>query len=400
MNIFLRNARKVYLCLLGIIIKVKVLHGKRFNSITLKLISDEKVNCWRKEKIFAGEYVHIKIPKTIGITSKGEFFAYHPASYVLQIEQCSQFTASDVLRVGNQAFLYKIGRHQENKEIFTDSDLLNYANDSVTVTCGSNEISVGTAFSLLGVNSTHWAHFLVEYLPKLLYCKTEIESIGRLVIEKTTDEHFRALISEVIPSNVEIIEVEKNTRCVFDKMLYCMPVAYLCNHANYALLNDVIIPTPTRTLLRDNLTAISDKINLKRDNYCSNGNVYIAFQGKRGPVNAEEIEDFFRDIGYLIVHPHKLSFEEKVKIFSNAKNVVGVGCSGFSNLLFNKSGPKVLIFLNYERQFDTYLSQFSSEYPGLQISHLIGMRAGKEGINSSYYLGLDRIKDAIKDLKF
>ena len=396
----IRSVKRAYSFLHIILYKFKQLYNQKYNSVTLKLIPDEDTITWKTERLFSGGYVHIKIPRAIGITSGGEFSAYHPESHVLKIENCSQFVASDVIRVGDKALFYKVKRHQSNKEIFGDADLLEYTADSVTVDAGSKEIHVGAAFSLLGVNSSHWAHFLVEYLPKLLYCRTELESVGRLVIEKTIDEHVHALIHEVLPQNVEIIEVEKKTRCIFEKMLYCMPVAYLCNHAEYSILNDTVIPESTRTILRSTLVSVADKINSQSDNYKLHRNIYIAFQGGRGPVNAAEIEGFFRGIGYLVVHPHKICFEEKVRIFSNAKNVVGVGSSGFANILFNGGSVKVLMFMNYERQFDTYFSQLTTEYPEHQICYLIGRRVGIWGINSTYYLGVDEIKNAMREMNF
>ena len=61
----------------------------------------------------------------------------------------------------------------------------------------------------------------------------------------------------------------------------------------------------------------------------------------RGLVNEETLIEALQDIGFLVVEPDLLKFEEQVAIFRNAKVVVGLGGAGMFNTVFCR--PETLV---------------------------------------------------------
>ena len=54
------------------------------------------------------------------------------------------------------------------------------------------------------------------------------------------------------------------------------------------------------------------------------------------------IEQYFKDIGYVVLDLNDISFFDQMQIFGNAKKIVGPSGAGFTNLIFAKEGTVVV----------------------------------------------------------
>lgn len=71
--------------------------------------------------------------------------------------------------------------------------------------------------------------------------------------------------------------------------------------------------------------------------------VYISRRGsKRSFSNEESLERHLKDIGFNIIKPETLTFEEQVKIFSNVDVLVAGHGAGLTNMLFMPKGSKII----------------------------------------------------------
>ena len=129
--------------------------------------------------------------------------------------------------------------------------------------------------------------------------------------------------------------------------------------------------------------------------------IYIGRGPSRNLTNAPEIEEYFEANGFEIIYPHLLSLNEKIEIFGNATHICGPVSSGFANFIFCKNKIKVLGFFNYARSFDPFISGLN--YAG-DLGHDILFVTGYEPpsplINNSYYIDLDTVKSACKEILF
>ena len=62
--------------------------------------------------------------------------------------------------------------------------------------------------------------------------------------------------------------------------------------------------------------------------------------------NENALREFLKKDGFKIVTLGKMSFTEQVKTFNNAKIIVSMHGSGLANLVFCKTGAKIIEFKN------------------------------------------------------
>ena len=110
--------------------------------------------------------------------------------------------------------------------------------------------------------------------------------------------------------------------------------------------------------------------------------------------NNDEIEQYYRDKGYIFVEPHKITIKEVVNLFYHARVIVGPFSSAFTNLLFSRPGTKVFIMCNYTRAFENFLEPFQ-QYYGIDIKWQLGIDVDKDHpAHSSYYIPYNLMIDA------
>ena len=353
----------------------------------------------RIQQVFPAGVVDVHLPRVHQLCDGGNVRLCHPACSIYRISNAIQHPFSSVIRIEHGAIFEKNNRLAANKEIFQDQDIQACELGTIHLRNPEKIIKVGCAFSLLGVHASHWAHFLIQFLPKLIFSRRQIQAVGTIVIQKDLDSHIMELIRDNISNSVKIIEIDKNEYADFDEMYFCSEVAYICDHADYTSVADIVIPKITRQVIAKTLNEFSDNCAVSQSKLDPT-HIFVAFDGKRGAINAAELELFFKEKGYFIVRPHLLTLKQKVQIFSKAERVVGIGSSGMTNIFFCKKQVNVLAFINYERAFDTYMGQFFDEYPNLNMSSYVGQRVGKPGINSAYFLDLNSLRILLPQLGF
>lgn len=371
------------------------------------MLSAQHLAPFRVHTVFPAGTVDVRLPKVVGMSEGGSVRLAHPDCVLYRIPNALQHAGSSAIRIGGRAaFFTKLGRLAANKEQFKDVDLVGWNASVVVLRDPVRIIDVGSAFSLLGVHASHWAHFLVQFLPKLLFAMPLIEAAGTLVIRSDCDGHIRSIIRACLPPQVQIVEADPRTDCVrFTELLHCTEVAYLCDHADYTSITDIVIPELTRSAIRDVMLSLGDA------NANANANagdaatgesrdLYVAFDGERGPVNGAEVQAYFEQKGYLVVRPHLLDIRDKIRLFANAERVVGVGSSGLMNAFFSRQPLKMLAFINYERAFDTLGAQMTDQYPTLDSHLFVGTRVGPAGINSRYTIEMPALDQAARTLGF
>lgn len=63
---------------------------------------------------------------------------------------------------------------------------------------------------------------------------------------------------------------------------------------------------------------------------------------KRRLYNEKQVSDFFKSIGWECIDPGSLSFDDQIKIFSEAKVIVGTHGAAMTNVLWTSPGTKVV----------------------------------------------------------
>lgn len=286
--------------------------------------------------------------------------------------------------------------YQENFSLITplDRDLLDYGEDFVIQKKQSVYRSIGgKVITLVGVHSTIWSHFLVQFLPKLYYAAESglLDKDVTLLLPSYKDSQIRQILSDFIKNypSVHVETVHRNKKYKCEHLLWIPTSSYLANTANFIHPSSIVIPEKVVQLL---IKYLRDSYIVGNNNQQKiNNRLYLVRRGKRSPINVEEIESFFKSEGFYFVDPAKLKIDEKARLFSQADIIAGPLSSGFTNVIFCKPGVKILQFTNYSRTMDTYVTLF--HYMKADMIYVTGKETDG-GIHSDFYIPSDRIRDS------
>lgn len=340
----------------------------------------------------------ISFTKVYNLVASGEVYFKSPKLDIMKYKNSTVFSISDFILCHDGVVWEKFHMPQFTKIIPLDQDLLKVHNDQLFIKKPSNYVKVKVGYSLCGVHSNVWSHFLVQYLPKLYLIpeilKTTDENIT-IILPKYSDPQIRDIVYNYLRKirEIEILELNIGEVAICDTLYHVRNTAWLSDHVEYISPVDSIIPKFVADSLKKNLLA---DISLIDEN--KNGDkLYIARSGYRNVLNSSEIEEYFTEKGFIVIKPHEFTLDEKIRLFRNASVIVGPLSSGFSNLLFCKSGTKVLMFSNMQRIFEPFWGFFSNNFD-INFTIITGQDENPKDSHSSYTVPLNKIVSACDEL--
>lgn len=332
---------------------------------------------------------------------------YHKAQDILHInEECVQAANSDAIRTSKGVIWDKYYEDVFPYTIPLDEDVQAHTKGVVSLRKATKEIYVdAVCVSLFGTFSTVWSHFLVQFLPKLYYAEEAglLDKEITVLLPDIQDSHVDYLVNQVLSrhSQLRIVrdyhsDYRKAYRC---RELYYIPTASLIsNDYIFPSMLHYVIPMRVIDALKKNVVKPELK---KLDRGAATGRkIYLVRRSFRVPSDIDRIEEFFQNEGFEFVEPHKMSFEEKVKVFHEASIIIGPHSSAWSNLIF-ANNPKCLMFMSTNWIDDMYCGYWNKnfDYTLLQVA---GNTEGKYGDihydHHNYELTLEKVVEAYYQL--
>jgi capsular polysaccharide biosynthesis protein len=186
-----------------------------------------------------------------------------------------------------------------------------------------------------------YGHFLLEILPRL-YGLSVLRQFGA---------DFPLLLSSTVPAWVKS----------FVRMLHPEPgIVWYDATRQRVVAPSVILPSmmqtehnfhPAFNLMVEHL------VQLHRPTAPGPTHLYVSRSnyGDERIENEDEVERVMTDLGFSIVHPHQMTPEEQIRLFSGARAVAGEYGSALHNAIFSPPGTRV-IALNF---FNNYQSKIA-----------------------------------------
>ena len=99
-------------------------------------------------------------------------------------------------------------------------------------------------------------------------------------------------------------------------------------------------------------------------------------------MNENDIKKYLSSIGFLIIKPENYTFFEQIKIFSNAKYIVGLHGAAMMMLSFCKKGTKILIIktLKCDNVFKNISKLIKSKYKEIILKPIIKSPIPQNGL--------------------
>ncbi|MBE0675033.1 MAG: glycosyltransferase family 61 protein [Bacteroidales bacterium] len=328
---------------------------------------------------------------------------FYPKIQVRRYSNAIIHPLSDFIILEKGAVWNKSRQPQFTKVIPLDRNLVDSNRDRIYVKKPEQIIDLKNAFSFCGVHSKTWSHFIVQYLPKIEYIQTIVNMIGgniTVVLPKYNDNHVRTIMYTLLKgvTGILVMEIEDDQSVRCENLFHVEHTAMLSDHASYISPSDIIIPEFALSVIKDKLVnnpaIFPNLIEAERNQY---RRLFISRQGPRNLQNIAQVELFFKEQGFEIVSPDKMTLEEKRRVFSEASFIVGPHSSGFSNIIFCKPGVKALVLTNFQRVYDLYLSTLAN-YFKIEIFAVTGWDSQPSYSHSDYYIPLNKIEDKCKEI--
>ncbi len=240
-----------------------------------------------------------------------------------------------------------------------------------------NQINSGTYVSLLSSHPLNFAHWLMDCLPKLALLESlDNQSKNQfmfIIPDKLPQQMTDSLkllgipSSQIIPLPEEGIMVEKLILCHATQHPGRPNKQHLLWVRN-SLLTSVIGNPHTTTLA-------SRRIYLSRSKYSL----------RRSIVNENEILPILERYNFEVIHPEQLSLAEQIRIFAEAKVVLGPHGAALYNQIFCPYGASIIEIYNKEYWFHS--SRIVANFMGHTHWHVFG-----ENIDENLQTWIDPLK--------
>jgi len=355
-----------------------------------------------------GESVKIIKPETLETITIPEIhdfvYAFNykiktPKLELMKYQKAMIFPASDFIVCPQGAVWGKYFYPQFTKITPIDRNLIMYKDKSIFIKKMKKIIPVEVGFSLCGVHSFAWSHFVVQYLPKLYLVGELLDAEEKkitVILPDRLDPQIRELVLNyrTHTRGFEILELQEDEVALCESLYHIENTAWLSENIKDIGPTDGVIPRFVAESMKnnfDNMCSNTGNENLIQNDF-SPPKIFLARTKIRNVANYDEIEKYFIQKGYCPVMPHNLSLYEKIRLFQNASCIVGPVGGGFTNLFFCKKGTKILVFSSFQRCIDTYLGFLTSNF-GLDAKIIIGTDEHRNDINSSFAISLETIKN-------
>ena len=203
----------------------------------------------------------------------------------------------------------------------------------------------GSVLSLLtggGGNKNYW-HWLFDVLPRLNLCGQTI-SLNKIDYFLIPDD-----VKEFQSETLDCLNIPKHKRLSSKKFRHIKtkeliitdhPVVITGNDTQDTHNIPAWIIKWTRSVFLNKNTAINKEN--KNKIYIDRGEANNKSQSQRHISNEDEVKKYLLKKNFICVKLHEIKFKEQIDLFYNAECIVGIHGAGLSNVVFCKSGTKII----------------------------------------------------------
>lgn len=179
----------------------------------------------------------------------------------------------------------------------------------------------------------NWYHWLLQVLPRL-----KIIAESGIIYDK------------IYVSNIPYAWQQESLRIVLEKLNIPFSAILTAQADSIIQAQELIvpsvpfIPSKDRRTLPHWLSTFLHDCFLPQNAYESPQKIYISRSNAaiRRICNEEQLVEFLRDRGFVIVHLEKMPVHEQARYFNQASMIIGPHGSGFANLIFSKPNTTII----------------------------------------------------------
>ena len=262
--------------------------------------------------------------------------------------------------------------------------------------------------SLLKEHSINYYHWITENIPRLVLILKELSKIERkeiiknkkviFLIDEGMPKQCIEIINLIVPFEFLIREVKKGEMCQCSNLIYCSPFWQSLDNTKGDLDSKEFFVDRYAIELVDK--AIKD--NVKLSTKPADRKIYLRRKPSqaRSILNNEQVEAYMKSNDFEIIETDKMSFVEQVKLFHEAKLVVGASGATFTNILFMQPSTKAIIFYPSHPSVNHGIFQPLADVSEINLIHYKTIAQDMESIHSNFFIDLHKLDKLLNNGEF
>jgi capsular polysaccharide biosynthesis protein len=298
-----------------------------------------------------GEAFVIPPPVVVGDGAVGPLTAHARSSFVACLVDACVRAGSSVIEAGGYAVLDYEGDElaRIDDRIDVDPAIFHASPQEVWIIGGATAaatVEIDEAFSLLGLRSRVFGHWMLEYLPKYFAARLSgaLPPVP-LLIEAGLPKTHRQALALLLGEEVPIIELPwpGNARL---RRLWCAPwLAYIPVFASWERFRDTYLlaapPGRYAPVVRE-MARRADRVDLPATGA---DRLFLAREPAwHDVVNQAALIAAAEARGFLTVYPNRLNFAEQVALVRHAQFIVGPAGGAMYLAFFARPGTQLCMF--------------------------------------------------------
>lgn len=215
---------------------------------------------------------------------------------------------------------------------------LNQKNEVLVWFRYQKEITLPAAILLSGRCSPNYYHWLIEYLGKshLLVKLKRLQKIPLIVDAGMFPQEFDSL--QAMLPDWPIYRHDNSTLLKVGKLYIPSSCTNLTDNLRGPMWQFSAICFKTLAHMQ---STVYERLGIQAKPV-EGRKIFLARRAGRNITNTPEVEDIVTSFGYEITDTAQLSFEQQVRLFAEARIIVGAMGAAFTNLIFCRPGTQVL----------------------------------------------------------
>ena len=295
----------------------------------------------------------------------------------------------------------------DNSNNTTISDILNASKKRYIYHLSKKNLKDDTIYlCLLKEHSVNYYHWITEVIPRLLVSlkalsKQENFNLNNytLVVDDKLPMQLMELLLLLTSPEMKIIVIKRAALTRVKKLVYCSPLWL-------SLDNTKGLPNPRKEFFIDRyaLNLVRSSIKAKNPLDVSTKpfrRIYLRrLNNKLRPLkNLDKLEDMLRKQEFDFIDVGNLTFLEQIKVFAEAKIIVGISGAAFTNILFMNKGTHAISLYPSSPSTNYYVFQPLADASGVCLLHFLTQQASADSsVHAKASVDVKRLERQINEL--
>ena len=345
------------------------------------------------------QYLPVHEPEMIGAGEAA------PASGMVRLPPVAAGVLSDVVVQGGESavllreprgIVHVLGEHASPRRAMLETGwLLSRVGDEVLLCTGQPLSRAERAIVLLGEGSANYYHWMLDNLPRLQAILDDPRFADwPVLIERGLHRNLIDALRKLVGNQRTLLEIDGGSQVQLAQAVVLSGGTTIPLDPQDGVRfkpEDVAVSPQAVAFLRERLGCPERPAGGGRRLYLARGGRY------RRLLNADEVERFFVDCGFEVVHPEALDLPAQMALFSEAEIVAGPTGAAFANIAFMPQGSKAIV-LYYDVGLHYYFSNLA-EASGVRLLYVFGEPQDVQHVKphqSDYAVPLGRLDTAVR----